>query len=83
MLAVGDESDRFRRTDPFYEVDLGVAYSFHIGKSDTLWKAGVGLKNALDSYQDDLDDSGESRDPTYVYGPTRPRSVYLTLGAEF
>ena len=83
MLAVGDESDRFRRTDPFYEVDLGVAYSFHIGKSDTLWKAAVGLKNALDSYQDDLDDSGESRDPTYAYGPTRPRSVYLTLGAEF
>jgi outer membrane receptor for ferrienterochelin and colicins len=83
MLAVGEDSDRFRRTDSFHEVDLGVAYAFRIGKSDTLWKAGLGLKNVFDSYQDDLDDSGEARDVTYVYGPTRPRSVYLTLGAEF
>jgi len=83
MLAVGEDSDRFRRTESFYEVDLGVACAFRIGKSDTLWKAGIGLKNVFDSYQDDLDNSGEARDVTYVYGPTRPRSVYLTLGAEF
>jgi outer membrane receptor for ferrienterochelin and colicins len=83
MLAVGEEGERFRRTDAFYEVDLGVSYAFQIGKSNTRWKAGLGLKNILDSYQDDLDNSGEDRDPTYVYGPTRPRSVYLTLGAEF
>jgi outer membrane receptor for ferrienterochelin and colicins len=83
MLAVGEDSDRFRRTEAFQEVDLGVTYAFHIGKSTTRWKAGIGMKNVFDSYQDDLDNSGEDRDPSYVYGPTRPRSIYLTLGAEF
>jgi outer membrane receptor for ferrienterochelin and colicins len=83
MLAVGEDSDRFRRTDPFHEVDLGLARAFRLGKSDTIWKAGLGVKNLFDSYQDDLDDSGEARDVTYVYGPVRPRSVYLTLGVEF
>lgn len=83
MLAVGADSDRWRRTDPFHEVDLGVARSFRIGSSTTTWKLGLGVKNLFDSYQEDIDNSGEDRDVTYLYGPTRPRSVYVTLGAEF
>lgn len=83
MLAVGEDSDRWRRTESFYEVDLGIARCFHVGGSGAEWKVGVGVKNLFDSYQDDLDNTGENRDVTYVYGPTRPRSVYLTVGAEF
>jgi outer membrane receptor for ferrienterochelin and colicins len=41
------------------------------------------MRNLFNAYQDDLDNNGEDRDVTYVYGPTRPRTVYVSLGADF
>ena len=41
------------------------------------------LENLFDSRQKDFQDNGEERDPTYFYGPTRPRSFYLSLSLEW
>ena len=37
-----------------------------------------GIKNVFNSYQDDFD-IGRYRDSNYVYGPARPRTVYLGI----
>lgn len=39
---------------------------------------GAGVDNLFDQRQKALQDSGEERDPTYLYGPARPRSYYLS-----
>jgi len=39
----------------------------------------LGVKNLTNAYQNDLD-YGVSRDPGYVYGPSQPRTIYITLG---
>jgi hypothetical protein len=35
-----------------------------------------GIKNILNSYQDDFD-IGINRDPAYMYGPLTPRTIYV------
>ena len=37
-----------------------------------------GIKNILNSYQDDFD-TGIDRDPGYIYGPLTPRTVFIGL----
>ena len=41
-----------------------------------------GLKNILNSYQNDFD-QGALRDSGYVYGPLQPRSAYLGVKIGF
>lgn len=84
MLAVGEESDTFRaRTPSFWEVDLGVARTVRLGATGPYLKVGAGVRNLFDDRQDDLFDNGADRDPTYFYGPVRPRTVYLSAGLAF
>jgi TonB dependent receptor. len=48
-----------------------------ISKSVTVeWFAG--MKNIFNSYQKDFD-KGIERDPSYIYGPSLPRTVFLGL----
>ena len=35
-----------------------------------------GVKNIFNSYQNDFD-TGMDRDPSYIYGPSLPRTVYI------
>ena len=44
--------------------------------------ASLGIKNAFDSRQGDLE-TGVDRDPYYLYGPRTPRTVYTGLRLEF
>jgi len=36
------------------------------------------MKNIFNSYQSDFD-SGINRDPSYIYGPVSPRTIYLGI----
>jgi outer membrane receptor for ferrienterochelin and colicins len=83
MLATGEESDRWRRTPAFHEIDAGLARTFALGGSRRALRLGLTVRNLLDSYQDDLDNTGEARDVTYLYGPTRPRTITLSAGLQF
>ncbi|WP_342750829.1 TonB-dependent receptor [Termitidicoccus mucosus] len=81
MLAVG-EADIYRKTPKFWELDLNVSKTFHLSPHLEL-KLGAGVRNLFDDRQKDLFDNGEDRDPTYLYGPVRPRTFFVTAGVEF
>ena len=62
------------RTSPgFY--DWGVKLSYSIPLNGASVQFYVGMKNLLNSYQDDFD-RGIDRDPGYIYGPMIPRTLY-------
>ena len=71
------ENDRIETTPSFFDLNVSLAYSFSLSKSTGI-KLSVGMKNILDSYQNDFD-KGINRDAGYIYGPMQPRTVYLGL----
>jgi len=79
MLAVGEDAGIWRDTPDFFVVDLGLSKEFE----DALWGADLvvsaGIDNLFDERQKDFFNNGEERDPTYLYGPTEPRTYYVTL----
>ncbi len=82
MLALGQDADIWRHTPNFWVLDLGLTK-----KIENVWDKNdltlnIGIENAFDQRQKDFMDNGEDRDPTYLYGPTKPRTYYLsaTLG---
>lgn len=83
MWALGEESDIFRRTPTFIVVDAGVSRTFDRLLGNTDITVGLGIDNLFDQRQKDLQDNGEERDPTYLYGPARPRTYYVSLKAEW
>ncbi|GJQ63131.1 MAG: TonB-dependent receptor [Melioribacteraceae bacterium] len=62
----------------FYEVDVNLSYKLPILK-DVGGELSCGVKNLLDSYQEDLG-TGADRDPAYLYGPQVPRRIYFGFG---
>lgn len=65
----------------FFEADLGLAYKLPLNNGLNA-KMNIGIKNVLNAYQDDLD-FGADRDPGYIYGPIRPRTLYSGLEIAF
>jgi outer membrane receptor for ferrienterochelin and colicins len=68
------EAGELRQSDPF--IDLGMKVQYNTKLNGATLQVYAGLKNMFNSYQDDFD-SGENRDPGYIYGPAQPRTVYL------
>ena len=62
----------------FYEVDLNLAHKFRMSESIGV-ELTAGIKNLTNTYQTNLD-TGISRDPNFVYGPSAPRTFFVTLG---
>jgi len=81
MLAVGEDADIWRETPDFYVLDLGISKDFHLLPDDGEVRVGIGVDNLFDERQKDLQDNGEDRDPTYLYGPVQPRTWYVKLTA--
>lgn len=70
------EVDQLVKSDAFFETNIKMSYALD-------WRdVGVGLEffggvqNVFNQYQDDFD-SGKNRDSNYVYGPSRPRTVFF------
>lgn len=81
MLAIGEDADIWRRTDPFYVVDVGISKEFDGWLGADHFTVSLGVENLFDERQKDLQNNGEERDPTYIYGPAQPRTFYLRLSA--
>ncbi|WP_289055583.1 TonB-dependent receptor [Carboxylicivirga marina] len=71
-------NDELVKSDPFMETNIKISYALD-------WRyVGVGLEffggvqNVFNAYQDDFD-IGKNRDSNYVYGPARPRTIYLGI----
>lgn len=68
-------------SDSYFELDFGLSHDFTLGTGVGA-KLNLGVKNITDAYQSDLD-VGPNRDPAYVYGPARPRTIYSGLEISF
>jgi outer membrane receptor for ferrienterochelin and colicins len=83
-IAVEGQEDpelKLERIDSFFEIDFGLTY--HLSLNNGLnTKINLGIKNLTNAYQNDLD-KGPDRDPAYVYGPIRPRTIYVGLETAF
>lgn len=63
-----------RTSDIFFDWGAKISYTIPInGASVQLY---AGMKNILNSYQNDFD-IGVDRDPGYIYGPMFPRTIYF------
>jgi outer membrane receptor for ferrienterochelin and colicins len=69
------DQDRLERSTAFWEANLRVGYDWDFGKDFCLNLYG-GVQNLLNQFQTDLD-RGLLRDASYVYGPSRPRTVFV------
>jgi outer membrane receptor for ferrienterochelin and colicins len=63
------------RTPHFFELNLKTAYKLNMSASYYVEFFG-GVHNLFNSFQRDFD-TGITRDATYIYGPARPRSVFV------
>ena len=76
-LEIADpDAGELRESDPFF--DLGAKFSYNIKLNGSTLQLIGGVKNILNSYQDDFD-SGIDRDPAYIYGPGAPRTIYVGI----
>lgn len=64
-------------SEQFMELNFRLGYLFKV-KDHFNIEANIGVQNMFNSYQSDFD-SGAERDSDYVYGPSRPRTVYFGL----
>ena len=66
-----------RTSNPFFDAGFKAAYTMKLNNYLKLeWNAGI--KNIFNSYQADFD-IGINRDPSYIYGPVSPRTIYLGI----
>lgn len=73
--------DRLETSDPFYVVNAKITRTVSLNDK-TGFDVFAGVFNLFNSYQDDLD-VGIYRDAGYVYGPSKPRSIYTGLEFSF
>ena len=64
-------------TRDFWDMGFKAAYDFKVYRSFSL-QLNVGVQNIFNSFQNDFD-TGADRDSGYIYGPTRPRSVFFGI----
>ena len=76
-LLSNPETGELRKSPTFMDAGLKLAYEIKISDA-MLMELHAGIKNIFNAYQPDLD-SGASRDPSYVYGPTAPRTIYFGI----
>lgn len=68
--------DREETTPDFF--DMGVKLSYNIPLTKFVnFEVSAGVKNVFNAYQKDFD-QGELRDAGYIYGPSLPRSYFLS-----
>ncbi|MFO7890198.1 MAG: TonB-dependent receptor [bacterium] len=72
---------KIEQSNSFFPVDCGFIYRLPL-TNGLKTKIKFGVKNITNAYQEDLD-KGKDRDPAYVYGPARPRTVYFGLETAF
>ena len=69
--------DKAVNTPDFFDMNIKLAYDFHIYKDITL-EVNAGVQNIFEAYQSDFDQS-PNRDSAYIYGPATPRSYFAGI----
>jgi len=63
-----------RESGSFIDLGSKLQYTIKINGADL--RIYTGIKNMFNSYQSDFD-IGINRDPSYIYGPINPRTIYF------
>ena len=71
------EDGELRISKTFFDAGLKLHYNIPMG-GGVIAQVYAGMKNIFNSYQSDFD-SGIDRDPSYIYGPTLPRTVFAGI----
>lgn len=76
---INPETERtiIKRTPNFFENNIKIAYTIK-AKEDFKVQLFGGVQNIFNSFQNDFD-LGAERDAGYVYGPLRPRTIFMGL----
>lgn len=70
-----DSDGELRKSKRFFDAGVKFHYDMRLTKSVSVeWFAG--MKNVFNSFQSDFD-KGIDRDPSYIYGPSLPRTVFF------
>lgn len=64
------------KTNEFFELNLKLSYDFDFQYNHLI--VSIGVQNIFNSYQSDFD-RGKNRDASYVYGPARPRTAFISF----
>jgi outer membrane receptor for ferrienterochelin and colicins len=71
------EQTVLKNTPGFFENNIKIAYTINLNDNYRV-ELFTGVQNIFNSYQSDFD-IGMERDAGYVYGPLRPRTVFMGL----
>lgn len=71
------EHDRIETTPSFMDLGIKLSYDFQMTGQFSL-RLEAGVQNILNSYQTDFDE-GVFRDAGYIYGPMKPRTLFVGL----
>ena len=71
-----------KETPRFFEQNLKISYTIRDKQEDYRIQLFGGVQNILNSFQRDFD-LGPERDAGYVYGPVRPRTLFMGLKIGF
>lgn len=77
VIGTADGRTVIKRSPDFMELGLKLNYDWTLQKIQTL-SLSLGVQNIFNSYQRDFD-VGIDRDADYVYGPARPRTLFVGL----
>ncbi|RFC53499.1 TonB-dependent receptor [Brumimicrobium aurantiacum] len=77
VIDIDSERTIIEEAPSFFEHNIKVAYNFKIEKTYKI-ELFAGIQNIFNSYQTDFD-IGAERDAGYVYGPSRPRTLFMGL----
>lgn len=70
------DTGELRHSKKFF--DLGTRLQYDMKLNGAGVQLFAGMKNVLNSYQEDFD-AGIDRDPSYIYGPLFPRTIYFGI----
>lgn len=76
--APGVDGDRVMLSPVFWETNLTADYTVSLKKIGQQIRFFGGVKNLFDQYQDDFD-LGKNRDSNYIYGPAKPRTLFVGI----
>jgi len=67
--------DKLEKSPDFFELNCKAAYTFPFSNMQSV-QFNAGIQNLFNSYQKDFD-YGVYRDAGYMYGPSRPRTLFI------
>ncbi|MBI5324450.1 MAG: TonB-dependent receptor [Ignavibacteriae bacterium] len=73
--------DELHISESFFDVGSRISYTLPFDFSELKINIFLGIQNIFNAYQNDFD-KGKFRDSNYIYGPSKPRTIYFGFKLE-